>query len=313
MSSTCRHLSYLTRTDTLWAELCKKLHPTLNTLGPPFQCFREFYAKLLHRYGSLIGHWCGDLKYRGEFLFVVWDMTKGAITGMRLVANNEVHGSTPWSLDPGVRIRHVDVQYGQLPRFFLRLHPLTGQIVCNTRPMLEQEGNVAIRRAKFYSNIETELWISRESYSARDEYELCDEGSDKQPINDCFALSIRSPRQSFVRHERYARLDLKRLLPQPDCMFQGLFVGDYDGHGMEFLLMTYYEGSKKLYASKITGDINVPRGEVSWIAFMHKPLRVASEKEFEGMNVYEGRGQCAEPHFIDECFLNIEGRFKQVL
>ena len=51
---------------------------------------------------------------------------------------------------------------------------------------------------------------------------------------------------------------------------EGVWVGSYGSHGLEFLLISFVVDINmvRLRASKITGDINVPRGVVTWQALV---------------------------------------------
>ena len=44
----------------------------------------------------------------------------------------------------------------------------------------------------------------------------------------------------------------------------GLWLGAYSMHGTEVLYLTYNEEAEEVQAWKITGDLNVPRGVMSW-------------------------------------------------
>ncbi|KAL8946927.1 MAG: hypothetical protein Q9222_006740 [Ikaeria aurantiellina] len=119
--------------------------------------------------------------------------------------------------------------------------------------------------------------------------------------------------------------------------WQGLWVGDYAGHGCEFLLLIqravdptsnpqssfesplrhHYEDpdrkmplpvpegedgtcAGRLEAIKLTGDPNVPRGEFTWVAEDIGPaglLRIASERLFHGARVVKSLGHSAARGF----------------
>lgn len=131
--------------------------------------------------------------------------------------------------------------------------------------------------------------------------------------------------------QTFATLDPVLYTPTPDKPFRGIWVGDYRGHGCEFILMHQpetepYEDDNvhrledetqedyqnrrrearmyrgRIEAVKLTGDPNVPRGEYTFIADDIGPagfVRVADEGEFEGARVVRSRGQVAEDGFIN--------------
>jgi hypothetical protein len=128
----------------------------------------------------------------------------------------------------------------------------------------------------------------------------------------------------------YSTLDPKLYTPTEDKPYRGIWVGDYSGHGCEFLLLhqpddkepfdeskivqredeteaefvirkkeeRIYRGS--LEAIKLTGDPNVPRGEFSWISddiSSSGYVRTATEERFKGARVVKARGHIAARMF----------------
>ncbi len=106
--------------------------------------------------------------------------------------------------------------------------------------------------------------------------------------------------------------------PTKEKPWQGIWVGDYAGHGCEFLfvLQKDVEGpapdtmldrlpggteidrscTGRLEAIKLTGDNNVPRGEYTWIAEdigTKGIIRIAQEDIFKGARVVRSRGNTA--------------------
>jgi Cyclin D1 binding domain len=128
----------------------------------------------------------------------------------------------------------------------------------------------------------------------------------------------------------YSTLDPALYTPTADKPYRGIWVGDYAGHGCEFLLIhqpddeipfdessvvqredetpdeylmrkreeRIYRG--RLEAIKLTGDPNVPRGEYTFIADdIGKDgfVRVADETKFKGARIVRSRGHVAERLF----------------
>ena len=132
----------------------------------------------------------------------------------------------------------------------------------------------------------------------------------------------------------WSTLDPAVYAPTKEKPFQGIYVGDYGPHNCEFILVTQtdtipelpdpewstdglphndsepisegvpddpiYKG--RLEAIKLTGDLNVPRGEYTWFANDIGPagsIRIAEEEPFRGARIVRSQGQLADPGFQD--------------
>ncbi|VBB82046.1 Putative protein of unknown function [Podospora comata] len=134
----------------------------------------------------------------------------------------------------------------------------------------------------------------------------------------------------------YATLDPKLYTPTKEKPFRGIWVGDYSGHGCEFLLVTQpddetpfdaksiqpreeespdeFEKRKHdetvyrgpLEAVKLTGDPNVPRGEVTFrVADLGERglINICQYEPFEGVRIVKSQGHVGSTGFVNDSFI----------
>lgn len=121
---------------------------------------------------------------------------------------------------------------------------------------------------------------------------------------------------SADQHAKYevASREAKKMLPQFNL--EGLWVGKYGSHGFEMINVTY--SGDQLIAYKVTGDANIPRGEISFTADLSLPVAdethpagtptlapiVLSESSADKWGTtrlprFPGQGHAAEPGFVN--------------
>ncbi|KAJ5212347.1 uncharacterized protein N7498_003993 [Penicillium cinerascens] len=126
----------------------------------------------------------------------------------------------------------------------------------------------------------------------------------------------------------YATLAPCLYTPTKEKPYQGIWVGDYSAHGCEFLLIFQQDPARtdleegedehnltsqdvvqkgSLRAVKLTGDPNVPRGELSFSADDIGPgglICVADSQPFTGARIVRSKGHVAGLGFRDDSFID---------
>lgn len=92
---------------------------------------------------------------------------------------------------------------------------------------------------------------------------------------------------------------------------EGMWLGAYASHGTEVLYVYYDEPAQAVRAVKITGDLNVPRGAITWEFFLTDRMRpdelphdVAKAEEVFGdlstVRIFRGTGTISGTGFVEE-------------
>lgn len=114
----------------------------------------------------------------------------------------------------------------------------------------------------------------------------------------------------------YSTFDPTLYTPTREKPYQGIWVGDYSAHGCEFLLVIQGDPADdeeiqdttgvvqrgSLHAIKLTGDPNVPRGEITFKSGDIGPkglIKVETEEPFKGSRIVRSQGHVAGLGFHD--------------
>lgn len=130
-------------------------------------------------------------------------------------------------------------------------------------------------------------------------------------------MATREGRMEDAAAHRDAAMEARSCLPHFNL--EGLWVGKYGSHGYEMINVTYVGDT--LIATKVTGDQNVPRGEITFQADLHplhytesspenslKPIKLtdkaAQKWGTRQLPRYAGKGQVADKGFRDNQWMD---------
>ncbi len=381
---TCRLLRKHAENDLLWANLIRSNLPEQPKSPFPSPNFRSLYIAH-HPYWFLPKHrlWFSDNAHTGKLVLVKYDERRGCIEGYRLLGSKGKSSFENWSNNPGIiiqsfeptvtlhhdrpviKLEHVDparqtkrqgwwegevhMKIGSdlhdsvFSTFFLS-RAIPRQLQDPSMEMWPPRTISAQERVRSASQDNFQGWghkpqsyeeISEKTFRLRTWMQFSVGGS---------AFGVRMGEEVST----WSTLEPELYTPTKEKPYQGIWVGDYAGHGCEFLLVTQREtvrgevyqtqnwprnqwdselsedepdmriattntahgdGSDihddsifkgRIEAIKLTGDVNVPRGEYTWIANDIGSagfVRVAEEKPFQGARVVKSRGHLAARGF----------------
>ncbi|KAJ5891434.1 uncharacterized protein N7473_007662 [Penicillium subrubescens] len=342
VSRTCRIFAEHGSNDHLWASLVNS-HIPFHIHDPgPFDSFRRLYlAHLPYWFIPQNKIWFSDTEAHGCLILARYDNRRGVIEAYRVIADRRQPKFHIWEAHPDVMIQSFDPKISLWlddPVLLLKDHEPSNPIApCQTwnpdrrMPMAADsqhvfsslmlcprelpENNKSTSPARLWppAMIPSAERISRIIYSAGTSLPSC--------ASEASSIGFRIKRWANFRLQitptdneaisNYATIDPSLYVPTKEKPYQGIWVGDYSAHGCEFLLIYQIircEGSEQsntLRAVKLTGDPNVPRGEVTFVAQDIGPaglIRVADEEPFAGARIVHCFGHVAGLGFRDDSY-----------
>ncbi|KAK9472545.1 uncharacterized protein V1510DRAFT_434894 [Dipodascopsis tothii] len=319
VAGTCRQLrKFVTDTDELWRTACAALRaPTPAPYGSWQALFRALRPHMWLRPGA----WHGDKSMFGSFLIARYARDTGRLEAYELLCLrnlNEPPEVRNWTHDPFVVVQDFR------PRIALAQFPtvvLAPDSAYDERHQLAQPPSpqrVAMRLmhaaplAPGRLPAWTPVWPPR-TVPARERARAGSvTGFAGAPVPpraaaaDVFRVRMRLLLTgrligitAGMMLETVARVDDAAWRPTAQCPLRGIWVGDYESHGGEFVVFLQPDASR-LEAVKLTGDPNVPRGELTFVVDdLAHTVRTCTEPEWPGARVYAARGHTASLNFTN--------------
>jgi hypothetical protein len=180
-------------------------------------------------------------------------------------------------------------------------------------------GDELIELRKYITNLELDLQFAkdkRDNNRIRDLtkalYESKNMDAEYVYYNCMEMADIAETEEEVIEWKKEAQA-ARECLPQFNL--QGLWVGKYGDHGYEMINVTYVDDT--LIATKVTGDKNVPKGEVTFSANLHpkaegrdklEPIELSdiASKQWGHKHLprFPGQGQVAAEGFINQQWMD---------
>ncbi|KAJ5765459.1 hypothetical protein N7520_005018 [Penicillium odoratum] len=344
VSASCKVLAEHGSDDRLWANLVNSHLPTPVLDPGVFPSFRRLYlAHLPYWFIPQYKIWFADNEHTGNLILARYDNRRGVIEAFRLLADRGNPNFQIWQSNPDVMIQSFDPKvFLWLDDAVLDLRDLMPKDPTPDWHKWKIERIMAISgQLDVFSSLllcekpETPLLINQgpvwPPLTIPSEHRIRRANS-RQKLSNPENFSQASERAFRIRRwahfnvmdnelrTTYATLDPSLYMPTREKPYQGIWVGDYSAHGCEFLLFIqrgvggenpeHQEGdlihSGSLEAVKLTGDPNVPRGAISFVAHDIGPgglIRVDDKEPFENARIVRSLGHVAGIGFQDDTFI----------
>ncbi|ESO91018.1 hypothetical protein LOTGIDRAFT_233514 [Lottia gigantea] len=258
---TCTKLNEVADQEIVWQNLIKSEFNIKNHIGCYDGSYKDVYTKVLHKYKDMLGIWQPEMGSYGGLLHI--KLRDGRIIGEECFAPvdpdvyHNLRKKVLFSIQLSEDTTHEEIL---CYRGFDRPHPSSIQWT--------EAGTV-----KFHC-----------SDSDRHKHP---EGKQKEFESWLVEETGQRPSEFFVHGQELLLMkflvttqlgctyDLTRLsFPQPEAnviVQPGLFKGNYGGHGIELIMLTYLP-DMMAEGKKITGDPNVPANKISLYIDLRRPM-----------------------------------------
>ncbi len=279
--------------DLLWLDFIRDCVPYGNNLESPLpaDCWRQIYISL-HPYWFLTRHkiWFADVANTGKIIIARYNHQRGCIEAYQLIAEHGAHTFENWShnsdviihtFNPKVRLWTDDpvvmlgVEDGnprsrlqkEVPMHTGSTHGVCSMIsLCQPMPKPLQDPSMAlwppsivpaeqrVRNAsanKFRSDLHRPQSLDLTSDHTFRIRKWLEFSNLMQPLN-----SVRMGEEVMT----FSTLLSESYTPTKSKPYQGIWVGDYSGHGCEFLLVLQREVSTNTAMSRQSATDSLPEG-----------------------------------------------------
>ncbi|XP_056308273.1 F-box only protein 31 isoform X2 [Danio aesculapii] len=270
----CKKFRQILNTETIWRRRCTEefgMRDDLRKMEIVGISSRDLYVKLLHPYRHILGLWQPDIGPYGGLLNVVVDGL--FIIGWMYLPPHDPRVEDPMRRRPLFRIHMWEKNKATVECMYGHKGPHKGDIQtvkkdefstkCNQTDHHRMPGG---RQEEFRTWLEEEWGRTLEDIFHEHMQEL---------ILMKFIYT-----SQYDNCLTYRRIYLPPCLPS-DLLQPGLFKGTYGSHGLEIIMLSFHGSKAK--ATKLTGDPNVPAGQLTLEIDLQRPVRLPDLEQQRSM------------------------------
>ncbi|XP_057692745.1 F-box only protein 31 isoform X1 [Corythoichthys intestinalis] len=259
----CKKFREILNTETIWRRRCVKefhMKEDLRKMEVGGVSCHDLYVKLLHPYRHILGLWQPDIGPYGGLLNVVVDGL--FIIGWMYLPPHDPCVEDPMRRRPLFRIHMWESKKATVECMYGHKGPHKGDIQTVKKDEFSTKCNQTDHhRMPGGRQEEFRTWLEEEW--GRTLEEIFHEHMQELILMKFIYTS------QYDNCLTYRRIYLPPLMPS-DLIQPGLFKGTYGSHGLEIVMLSFHGMSAR--ATKLTGDPNVPAGQLTLDIDLSQPL-----------------------------------------
>nr|XP_057931490.1 F-box only protein 31 isoform X2 [Doryrhamphus excisus] len=259
----CKTFRQILNTETIWRRRCMEefhMKEDVRKMEVGGVSSRDLYVKLLHPYRHILGLWQPDIGPYGGLLNVVVDGL--FIIGWMYLPPHDPRVEDPMRRRPLFRIHMWDSKKATVECMYGHKGPHKGDIQTVKKDEFSTKCNQTDHhRMPGGRQEEFRTWLEEEW--GRTLEEIFHEHMQELILMKFIYTS------QYDNCLTYRRIYLPPAMPS-DLTQPGLFKGTYGSHGLEIIMLSFHRNSAR--ATKLTGDPNVPAGQLTLDIDLSQPL-----------------------------------------
>ncbi|XP_026095076.1 F-box only protein 31 isoform X2 [Carassius auratus] len=261
----CKKFRQILNTETIWRRRCTEefgMSDDLRKMEIVGMSSRDLYVKLLHPYRHILGLWQPDIGPYGGLLNVVVDGL--FIIGWMYLPPHDPRVEDPMRRRPLFRIHLWEKNKATIECMYGHKGPHKGDIQTVKKDEFSTKCNQTDHhRMPGGRQEEFRTWL-------QEEWGRTLEDIFHEHMQELILMKFIYTSQ-YDNCLTYRRIYLPPCLPS-DLLKPGLFKGTYGSHGLEIIMLSFHEAKAK--ATKLTGDPNVPAGQLTLEIDLNCPVRL---------------------------------------